>query len=153
MTSDRRPRVVILTTEASLASLIPDIPHLWSLVASRVFAIVNAGRPVSVLQQTFQLEDEPAVREFIEHSPDLISLLVATAEQIALRFGDVRCRLGVLRDPEALAQSELTLLIPTTATADEAIGQLESLDEWWFEQDRDLTSQVIVDVSYLKSSR
>lgn len=144
------PGVVIATTAQSLAGLQLDMPHLWSWIGGRIFAISAPDTTSGALEQHFDIADSEEVHQFIARRPGLESLLLEATRQIATRFGETRSRLGIHRNPEWLESIDLVLLIPWRGTAEDVIPRTDALEEWWLDQNPELTHRVIVDVQFVR---
>jgi hypothetical protein len=126
----------------SLAQLEPGVAE--SLVANRELEIEQ-------LATHSQFKDGVAVRSFLSRHVPLLLLLREAHHKIKTVFGfETGLALEVFTDPDDDDGQQLFVLIRTALPVDEALAQLERLDEaWWLDAAPRAEGWLNLDVEYV----
>lgn len=103
------------------------------------------------LAKDYQFKDYAAVRSFLNSHSDLLLLLRAAHHKIKTLFGyDTEIALEVFTDPDSDDSHKLFALIYTALPVDEALAQLDRLDqEWWLDAATRANGLLNLDVEYI----
>jgi len=144
---------------SSLTSTFPEVPwasevkkvvsaiSLWSgstatspeaLAATQNWQVVGASTvriapiEVELLEQWYTFREREKVLWFLEENPFLVSLLLDAYVEVENYFPHSKVFLEVVSDPEVEGWDQLFAYIRTFLPVDQALAQLDKLDEEWF---------------------
>jgi hypothetical protein len=106
---------------------------------------------IQSLEQLYSFRRPEEVVELLQAHPFLVPLLEEAHEKIAQYFGpSSEVMLEVVTDPEAMDDRELFAFIRTTLPPDEALSNLDRLDqEWWLDAGDRAEGNLCIDVEFL----
>jgi len=94
---------------------------------------ISESQRLHQLEGIYSLRNAAAVRRFLRAYPQLVEVLLAARVSLQKYFGpDPQVTLEVVSDPEVEGVEELFAYIRTSLPVDEALAQLNRLDEEWF---------------------
>lgn len=101
--------------------------HVWQ---GECFGEIQGWQRLDML---YTMRNEPSVQHFLSAYPVLIKVLNEAVPHIRKYFGpEPLVSLEIVRDPEMIGHQELFAYIRTALPVDEALDQLDKLDEAWF---------------------
>lgn len=111
----------------------------------------NKEIEIERLAKDYQFKDYAAVWAFLNSRTELLLLLREAHHKIKTVFGyDTEIALEVFTDPESDDGQKLFALIFTALPVDEALAQLERLDqEWWLDAAERAKGLLNFDVEYI----
>lgn len=111
----------------------------------------NKEIEIERLAKDYQFKDYAAVWAFLNSHTELLLLLREAHHKIKTVFGyDTEIALEVFTDPESDDGQKLFALIFTALPVDEALAQLERLDqEWWLDATPRAKGLLNFDVEYI----
>ena len=112
---------------------------------------VSADIEIKQLAKDYQFKDEASVESFLSRYASLLLLLREAHHQIKSVFGfDTDIALEVFTDPDSDDGPQLFALIRTALPVNEALTQLERLDQnWWFDAAPRAACLLNLDVEYV----
>ncbi len=94
--------------------------------------VVNQAQ-LHKLEERYSFRDAAEVRRFLVAHPDLIDVLLEAQPYLEKYFGpEPDVVLDVVNDGETASWQQLFAYIQTSLSPDEALAQLDKLDEAWF---------------------
>ena len=94
---------------------------------------ISESQRLHQLEGIYSLRNAAAVRRFLRAYPQLVEALLEARVYLQKYFGpDPQVTLEVVSDPEVEGVEELFAYIRTSLPVDEALAQLNRLDEEWF---------------------
>lgn len=125
----------------------------FTQVGPSVAAALAASADIEIKQlaKDYQFNDGASVESFLSRHASLLSLLREAHHQIKSVFGfDTDIALEVFTDPDSDDGSQLFALILTALPVNEALAQLERLDQnWWFDAAPRAAGLLNLDVEYV----
>lgn len=111
----------------------------------------NKEFEIEQLATVYQFKDYTAVRSFLSSHSGLLMLLDEAQKKIKEVFGaNTEIALEVFSDPESDVGPKLFALIYTVLPVDQALAQLEHLDqEWWLDASARANGLLNFDVEYI----
>jgi len=142
--NEQLSRIEVITTNCD--SLLESILGIsWNQTLS-IYPTLDLG----ALERLYALRRRAEIIKFLEENPFLFPLLQEAHEQIRNYFGKLaQVVLEVVTDPEVTGDQELVIFVRTKLPPEEAVKQLEELDEkWWLDVPANARKKLCIDVEF-----
>lgn len=123
----------------------------FDALSSGSSAMLVGGYPTAELEDFYALADQPNIIAFLSKHEYLLDLLFEIPEIVRQHFGsDVRLSLKLSKEPDAVNDQRLFVLIHAVQPLAKAMDLLDNLDDaWWLDRMFDAKGKMSLDIAAL----